>query len=459
MGTRPVSHDLRTLWPRKLWIRLTVAFALVTLVVMGITIALGLIGLSQGFDRYITDRFGTVPESIGRQLAAYYRLQGSWDGVEVLIEDDFPLSLFGLVLVDDRGTAAYSSVEASPVPSTEAMRPITVDGQTVGYWTVGMPDRALRGPPEHAFLGGLRRLFLLGVLLATATGLAASAVLVHSLTTPLQRLVNASHAVAAGDLHHRVQESGSDELVEVARSFNEMTAALERAEELRQNMLSDVAHELRTPLSVLQGNLRAILDDVYPLEKSEIARLYDETRLLNRLVEDLRQLALAEAGELSLNPRATDLGDLLRDTAAMFEPAAEAKEIELTLDIADDLPVIEADPDRLAQVQRNLLTNALRHTPAGGRIVVTARCAKDAIRVAVQDSGKGIAPEDLGRVFERFWRADRSRSRDSGGSGLGLAIARSLVRAHEGRIWAESELGQGATFIYELPMSLDRPRT
>jgi two-component system OmpR family sensor kinase/two-component system sensor histidine kinase BaeS len=215
--------------------------------------------------------------------------------------------------------------------------------------------------------------------------------------------------------------------------------------------MADIAHELRTPLSVVQGNLRAILDDVYPLEKSEIARLYDETRLLSRLVDDLRELAQAEAGQLGLNLRATDLAALLHRTITNFEPAAESKQIDLTIETAGALPDIEADPDRLAQVLRNLLTNALRHTPPGGQIAVTASLGQACVRVSVADSGQGVAPEYLDHVFDRFWRADHARSRENGGSGLGLTIAKSLVEAHGGRIWVESTLGQGATFIFEVP--------
>jgi signal transduction histidine kinase len=170
------------------------------------------------------------------------------------------------------------------------------------------------------------------------------------------------------------------------------------------------------------------------------------------LVDDLRELAQAEAGQLGLNLRTTDLAALLDGTITGFEPAAESKQIDLSLEVVDALPTIEADPDRLAQVLRNLLTNALRHTPPSGQIKVTAGIGGEHIRVSVADSGRGVAPQHLAHVFDRFWRADRARSRESGGSGLGLAIAKSLVEAHGGRIWVESTSGQGATFSFELPI-------
>jgi two-component system OmpR family sensor kinase/two-component system sensor histidine kinase BaeS len=252
-------------------------------------------------------------------------------------------------------------------------------------------------------------------------------------------------------------------MAEVAEAFNDMTGALESSERQRQNMVADVAHELRTPLSVVQGNLRAILDDVYPLEKAEIARLYDETRLLNRLVDDLRDLALADAGQLRLNLVPIDLASEIQATTDNLALAAEAQGVSLTSRIPDGLPLAQADPDRLGQVLRNLLVNALRHTPAGGSVAVAAAKTGGTVEITVADSGEGIRPEDLDHVFERFWRADLSRAQGSqpdagelrwaGGSGLGLSVARSLVEALGGHICVESTLGEGTTFYFTLPLA------
>jgi signal transduction histidine kinase len=240
---------------------------------------------------------------------------------------------------------------------------------------------------------------------------------------------------------------------EVAQAFNEMAAALEGAETLRRNLLADVAHELRTPLSVLQGNLRAILDDVYALDKAEVARLYDETRLLSRLVNDLHALAQAEAGQLALNRQPTQLAELVQSTATAFGAAADAKGVSLNWQIPADLPPVMADPARLTQVLHNLLDNALRHTPAGGSIALRAGCDDGDVWLAVQDSGEGISPQDLPHVFDRFYRADLARSRATGGAGLGLAIVRAIVEAHGGGVSAASpgEPGQGSTFTLRLP--------
>jgi two-component system OmpR family sensor kinase len=232
---------------------------------------------------------------------------------------------------------------------------------------------------------------------------------------------------------------------------------LEQAETLRRNLVADVAHELRTPLSVLQGNLRAILDDVYPLDKSEVARLYDQTRLLGRLVNDLRELAKAEAGQLELNLQPIDLAKLVADTVATFAPVAEAEDVTLSTHIPGDLPPVPADSARIVQVLHNLLANALRHTPAGGTI--SLRAGFDAgeygrVWLAVQDTGEGIPPEHLSHVFDRFYRADPARSRSAGGAGLGLAIVRAIVESHGGQVSVASDgvPGGGSTFTVRLPI-------
>jgi len=249
-----------------------------------------------------------------------------------------------------------------------------------------------------------------------------------------------------------VQPGGTAEVIEVGHAFNEMAVSLEKAEELRRNLVADVAHELRTPLSVLQGNLSGLLDGVFPLEMTEVARLYDETRLLSRLVDDLRELAQAEAGQLHLDLRPIDAADVVRSTVEAFSAVAAEQQVTLTGDAPSDLSPARTDPGRLAQVLRNLLANALRHTPPGGSIRVTASSRPGWVEVSVSDTGEGIAEEDLPHVFDRFWRSDKSRARETGGSGLGLAIARRLIEAQGGQIGVESELGKGSRFWLRLPV-------
>ena len=273
------------------------------------------------------------------------------------------------------------------------------------------------------------------------------------LSAPLTHLVDGTQAIARRDLSFRVAEQGSAEMREVSDSFNKMAAALEDAETLRGNMLNDIAHELRTPLTVLEGNLRAILDDVYPLEKAEIARLYDQTRHLHRLVDDLRLLAQAEARQLPLQRSPSDLVVLLEEVAELFSPLAGEKSISLNTSLLPSSVFAAVDRMRFAQTLQNLLTNALQHTPAGGVITLSLQATEETVTITVADNGDGIASEDISYVFDRFYRVDKNRTRYTGGVGLGLAIAQALVEAHDGKIdVASAGVGQGSTFAIRLPL-------
>ncbi len=298
-----------------------------------------------------------------------------------------------------------------------------------------------------------------GVVLAMAgviglVGIGAGAWISRSLTAPLQELEDAAQAIGRRQLGRRVNVDGSREMLALGRAFNQMAGELEQSEALRRGLMADVAHELRTPLSVLQGNLRAIIDDVYPLEKAEVARLYDQTRHLSRLVHDLHDLAQAEAQALPLNSSDVDLAALVRAAVQSFAPLAEEDGVRLEARFPDAPLTVHGDPARLTQVLQNLLANALRHTAPGGVIAVQAAMTGPAAEVQVRDDGAGIEPEHLPRVFDRFYRADRSRSRHSGGAGLGLAIVRAIVEAHGGTAWAQSSgVGQGSVFGIRLPLA------
>jgi signal transduction histidine kinase len=250
-----------------------------------------------------------------------------------------------------------------------------------------------------------------------------------------------------------------DEIGELGNAFNGMAASLEKAERLRREMTADIAHELRNPIAVLQGNLEAVVDGVLPPTADNLEPLLDQTHLLARLVDDLRTLALAEAGQLGLERAPTDPAALAQSVVAQFQPQAEAKGVALRLQTQAALPRVMLDPQRISQVLGNLLSNALRHTPEGGSVVcrVTGDAEAGAgrepavVTFSVRDTGSGIPAEALPRIFERFYRADGGRSRADGGTGLGLTIARQLVEAHGGKIWAKSEPGQGTEVGFWLP--------
>lgn len=291
------------------------------------------------------------------------------------------------------------------------------------------------------------------LIAVTILGVSVGALLSQGLSAPLSRLAEAAHAIGRHDLSRRVEISGSQEIQEVAYAFNEMATALEQAEKLRQNLLADIAHELRTPLSVIQGNLQAILDDVYELDKAEIARLYDQTRQLSRLVDDLRELAQAEAHQLPIQRVTVDLAALISQVSQTYAPIAETSGIRFRTKMIHQPSPILGDRDRLIQCLGNLLTNAIRNTPKGGSITMTLEMAQGSLMLSIEDSGAGIASEHLPHIFDRFYRTDPARARTSGGTGLGLAITRAIIEAHDGEIEAHSPgLGQGSTFVIRLPV-------
>jgi signal transduction histidine kinase len=241
----------------------------------------------------------------------------------------------------------------------------------------------------------------------------------------------------------------------VAEAFNHMTARLERQQQLRKQMVGDIAHELRTPLSVMQATIEAMLDGVLQPNKTELGNLHSEVRRLTRMVEELRTLSLADEGQLRLELVEVDPAALIEQVTHAMLPMAKERNISLTSEISRPLGSLRADGDRLAEVLTNLIGNALRHAPDGGRVAVSARQSDGRIILAVQDDGPGIAEEDLPFVFERFWRGDKSRSRGSGGSGIGLAIVKQLVELHGGTVSVESEEGEGAVFRVSLPLEGD----
>jgi len=314
---------------------------------------------------------------------------------------------------------------------------------------------------SHFFEGGGRMAALVwlgGCGLSLALPLLGGALAMRvfqGVTNPLADVMSATEAVADGDLGVRVPEPqrGPGEFRRLASSFNRMVEELDRAENQRRNLTADVAHELRSPLHIIQGNLEGVLDGVYDPSPEHIAATLDETQLLRRLVDDLQTLSLAEAGQLPLKMETVDIPELLEDVRISFSGQAEAAGIELGVEFeagAQEFAIV-GDVDRLDQVLSNLVANAQRYTSSGGSINMKAAITPTGVRISVRDDGEGIPPDDLPFVFDRFWKGDRARQRaDGSGSGLGLAIARQLIQLHGGEIQVESELSQGTTFLIDL---------
>jgi signal transduction histidine kinase len=292
------------------------------------------------------------------------------------------------------------------------------------------PERAPQIVPIAA-LGGL---FLVALLA------------MRRIALPLGDIVEAANRVADGDYSTRITEYGPPSLRAVGGAFNTMAARLESQERQRRHLMADIAHELRTPLSVIQGRLEGILDGVYPQDAATLNKVIEETRLLARLVEDLRTLANAESGTLTLQKEPTDMAILIQDVVSSF--SGKNRNASVRVDAPGDLPLIIVDPLRIGEVLANLLSNALRHTPPGGFVSVSAHVSDGRMVVMVADTGAGIAPDDLSKIFDRFYKG-----RASPGSGLGLTIARNLVIAHGGTVTAKSKPGEGTTITLTLPMS------
>ncbi len=306
---------------------------------------------------------------------------------------------------------------------------------------------------QGEFLDNLGRTLWIAGILGLVLAIVLGGLFTRQIVAPLGKVAAAARRMSQGDLRQRVDIGGTSELAELGESFNTMAEALGHDQELRHNMVADIAHELRTPLAIVRGNVEAMLDGVLATDAENLTSLHQETMLLTRLVEDLRTLSLAEEGQLKFQPEATDLAALARQVVDGFQTQFTAKSISVALESPERLLLAWADPDRTAQVMRNLLNNALNYTPEGGGITIKLTSDRESVIVSVVDTGAGIPPEDLPHIFDRFYRVDRSRTRSTGGSGLGLAIVKQLVEAQGGRVWVDSVMGKGSTFSFGLPLT------
>ena len=452
----------------RLWVKLLVAFLIVAASAVGVAALMANRITTRQFEIYVSEGKQARAERLAPEFAAYYARTGGWDGVDawwVALAHE-PSSGRGtgrglgqgsgassdrLLLADASGRVILDSQDGllgRQMPDTELSVgvPIEVGGDVVGTLVVAA-EGTVHESLESEFLNQVNRSLVWAGVAAGVVALVLGLVLARQLTAPIRDLTDAAHQLADGEMT-QVQVCSDDEIGELGEAFNLMARSLAQQETLRRNLMADIAHELRTPLTVIRSDLEALLDGVYEPTPETLASVQEETLLLARLVDDLRALAQAEAGQLRLERELLDLADLLGGVATGFEQQARSQGQELRLDLPRDLPPVDADPQRVRQVTANLVSNALRHAPDAGQVVISAEALPTEVQVSVADDGPGIAKEDLERVFERFWHGAQPRAQ---GSGLGLTIARELVRAHGGRIWVESDLGQGSTFCFTLP--------
>lgn len=398
-------------------------------------------------------RFGRV----GFELFRYYRQHGSWEGIQPYLEQWGSLYGQRIIMTDTDGKVVADSegkllrehyrpeVPGRPLPPLR-------EGGSSGMLYIS-PEPSAIFPSPLSLSRAVSRFLLWGALLAVAIALLLTYFLSRRISAPIKALTLAAKKLGQGNLSQRVQFKDKGEMGELAQAFNSMASDLERAEQLRRNMVADAAHELRTPLSNIRGYLEAIRDGVVAPDTATIHSLHEEASLLSRLVDDLQELALAEAGELKMTPQAEDISELISQAVAGTRVQTAVKGVSVTVDLPSKLPLVNIDSYRIGQVLRNLLENAVAHTSQGDSIAVAGREQDNRVEVSVADTGEGIPAEDLPNIFERFYRVDKSRSKATGGYGLGLTIAKRLVEAHGGRVEAQSELGKGSNFTFTLPLA------
>ncbi len=444
---------------RSISTKLILAFLSIGIVSVTIIFILARWNTRQEFIRFLSDQNRT---DLVSELTEYYQANGTWEGSEQIwmqpsVHQPPPggSRRVPFVLTDQNGLVLVANDRykvGDKVPSSNLQQGVSIEenGKIVGV-LVPMPMPFQGQPREVEFIERTNMNLLYGALVGAVIAWLLGILLSRTLTRPIRELTRATHAVSEGDLSQQVPVRSKDELGELAKAFNKMSAQLSRSVNARKQMTADIAHELRTPLSLILGHAEAVHDGVLPPTPENFEIIREEATRLEHLVNDLRLLSLADAGELSIQMQDIEPQRLVNEVASLYQYQAQKKNIRFDLDVAPDLPMIEVDPGRMTQVLTNILDNALRHTPEGGRISLAAYETDTMVELSVQDSGPGLHMEDVDRIFERFYRADASRQREDGGSGLGLAIAKSIVQAHGGQLSAESEPGAGLRVKIRLP--------
>ena len=456
-------------------LKLLLSFVLIVFVTVIVVVALAYQGAASEVRSFMFQGSMVRAQEIAKALEDYYQTYQTWQGAEALLS--LPSSSGGTmghgrgpgggqgmmggmmnqrlrladaggqVVSDTAATQAEGSLAAEELSKAILLKN---GGQTVGYL---LPESAMifSVSDEQFLLSRLTRAALIAGLVGAGLSLLLALFLAYRLLHPVRDLTRAARRVEAGDFSQRVPVHGSDELAQLSNTFNQMASSLQKSQESRRAMTADIAHELRTPLAVQMAHLEALQDGIYPLTPESLDPILEQNRLLNHLVEDLRTLALADAGQLKLELVQTDLQTLAGRVAERFRAQASTQQVDIQLSLTPGCPSILVDPTRIEQVLNNLLSNALRYTPSGGKIDLSLKTDAQAIKITIHDNGPGISEQALPHIFERFFRADHSRSRSEGGSGLGLAIALQIAELHGGRLTADNAPQGGAVFTLSLP--------
>lgn len=453
---------------RSLAVKLTLAFVLVAVAGVGLVAVVMRLYTQRQFNKLILDQ---NQQFLVAALTRFYEINRSWQGVEVIFrpgglewtpqnrsEWRWETRRVLFVIADSSGNIVFGEypnlrTRRLNVKDLRKGIPLQHEGKIVG-WLIFAPalDRWNLDTPEGNFLLGVQRVLLFSALVAVGIALLLGGVLAYTLTRALRELTTAAQEISKGKLGLQVEVRSKDELGKLAAAFNQMSAELARSIELRRRMTADIAHDLRTPLSVILGYTEALADGKLNPDAEMLTVIHNEALHLSRLIDDLKVISLADAGELSLNLQLIDPHIILRRAAEAYRIQAEQKQITIRLDLPPEAPPIRVDVDRMAQVLGNLMSNALRYTPPGGEITLAVEVLAREVALLVADTGKGIPPEDLPYIFERAFRGDKARARENGETGLGLAIVKSLVEAQGGRVSVQSAPGAGTQFRCVFPI-------
>lgn len=446
---------------KKVGLVLVVVALLSTLV----TALSGVYAARQLFDRYLNENASMQARNWAAAFSSYYQNNGSFTGVEnqmasvprgkgygrglgaggnnrvLLVSTD------NKIIYDSTGVTTGQKVDSAQAASGV---PVIVDTKTVGIVITSRPGMEKLGSLESEFVNSLTLYSLLIGLAATILALLVGVALIRPLSQTIRVFSQATHRIAQGELGVSVPVEGGKELQQLAEDFNIMAESLKRTEIMRRNLTADIAHELRTPLTILRANLESLQSGSSKPSYETLTSLHDEVIRMGKLIRDMEILALAESGHLILHRESVAFDEILDRLAPVFMDM-EARSLKLEINRTQNLPMVDIDKDRILQVMINLLSNAISHSPEGGKVTIATGREQGFLEISISDQGVGISQEQLPFVFERFYRADNARSRKEGGMGLGLAIARTFVEAHGGKIWATSQVGQGTTFTFICP--------